>query len=241
MKAKGWAAPVDRGAEQCGRFSRFPGCGFSLSKGAATVTGSASAPIRPAPPDWSLKKQAIQRPVLSRTFTLPTAATFQGVALVAGELDQVGNHRGEPHPSAGAARCSSGREPMKIDPGKGWPHPVLRPPEYGDDYPNAEFQVEIECRRAEGGYAVKMTAEFELSDPDLIRLVRERAAEYVLVVKSPRTHFRREFRATDPIVEHSFHGKISGRVEFSSFLVVRSAAACFHCARLALGFRRANL
>ena len=108
---------------------------------------------------------------------------------------------------------------MRIDPGKGWPHPVLRPPEYGDDYPNAEFQVEIECRRAEGGYAVEMTAEFELSDPDLIRLVSERAAEYVLVVKSPRTHFRRAFRAADPAVEHSFHGEISGRVEFSSFLV----------------------
>ena len=106
---------------------------------------------------------------------------------------------------------------MNIDPGKGWPHPVLRP--YGDDYPNAEFQVEIECRRAEGGYAVDMTAEFELSDPDLLRLVHERSAEYVLVVKSPRTHFRKEFRPTESVVEYSFSGATSGRVEFSSFLV----------------------
>lgn len=108
---------------------------------------------------------------------------------------------------------------MRIDPGKGWPHPVLRPPKYGDDYPNAEFQVEIECRRAEGGYAVDMTAEFELSDPDLLKLVHERSAEYVLVVKSPRTHFRKEFRPTESVVEYSFSGEISGRVEFSSFLV----------------------
>ena len=108
---------------------------------------------------------------------------------------------------------------MKIDPGKGWPHPVLRPPEYGDDYPNAEFQVEIDPRKAEGGFAVEMTAEFDLSDPDLIGLVREHAAEYVLVVKSPKTHFRRAFRSTDPVIEHSFQGEISGRVEFSSFLV----------------------
>ena len=109
---------------------------------------------------------------------------------------------------------------MRIDPGKGWPHPVLRPPKYGDDYPNAEFQVEIECRRAEGGYAVDMTAEFELSDPDLLRLVHEHSAEYVLVVKSPRTHFRKEFRPdAESVVGHSFSGEISGRVEFSSFLV----------------------
>ena len=64
-----------------------------------------------------------------------------------------------------------------------------------------------------------MNAEFELSDPDLLELVHECSAEYVLVVKSPKTHFRRAFRSTEPAIEHSFHGEISGRVEFSSFLV----------------------
>ena len=108
---------------------------------------------------------------------------------------------------------------MRIDPGKGWPHPVLRPPEYGDDYPNAEFEVDIECQRAEDGVAVDMTAEFALSDPSLLGLAQESAAEYVLLVKSPKTHFRQEFRSAKPFIERSFRGELSGRVEFSSFLV----------------------
>lgn len=48
---------------------------------------------------------------------------------------------------------------MRFDPGKAWPHPVLRPPSYGDDYPHAEFQVEIEVLRSVTGTAVEVTAE----------------------------------------------------------------------------------
>ena len=108
---------------------------------------------------------------------------------------------------------------MKIDPGKGWPHPVLRPPEYGDDYPKAEFEVDIESKLAPGSVAVDMTVVFDLSDPDLLQLVQRGAAEYVLLVKSPKTHFRKEFRSDNPRIEESFMGELSGRVEFSSFLV----------------------
>ena len=108
---------------------------------------------------------------------------------------------------------------MRFDPGKGFPHPVLRPPEYGDDYPKAEFQVEIVCERAQGGLGVLMAVEFELSDLDLLRLVSEGSAEYVLVVKSSKTHYREEFRSTESQIKRSFKGEISGRVEFSPFLV----------------------
>lgn len=108
---------------------------------------------------------------------------------------------------------------MKIDPGKGWPHPVLRPPEYGDDYPRAEFEVDIERKLAPGSVAVDVTAVFELSDPDLLGLVSSGAAEYVLLVKSPKTHFRKELRSNKPVLQESFKGELSGRVEFSPFLV----------------------
>ena len=108
---------------------------------------------------------------------------------------------------------------MRFDSGKGWPHPVLRPPEYGDDYPNAEFEVEIDCRRDKGGVAVEMTVEFALSDPDLLRLVDEDAAEYVVLVKSTKTHFRQEFRSQETRVSANFKGHLSGRLEISSFLV----------------------
>lgn len=108
---------------------------------------------------------------------------------------------------------------MRIDAGKGWPHPVLRPPEYGDDYPNAEFEVTIDLKLAPGSVAVDLTAEFELSDPDLLQLARKGAAEYVLLVRSPKTHFRQEFRSPEPRVERPFRGELSGRVEFSPFLI----------------------
>ena len=108
---------------------------------------------------------------------------------------------------------------MKIDPGKGWPYPVLQPPEYGDDYPKAEFEVDIELERSQNHVAVDMTAIFDLSDPDLLKLVRTGSAKYVLLVKSPKTHFRKEFHSDKPRIEKSFRGELSGRTEFSSFLV----------------------
>ncbi len=108
---------------------------------------------------------------------------------------------------------------MRIDAGKGWPHPVLRPREYGDDYPNAEFEVTIDVKLAPGSVAVDLTAGFELSDPDLRQLVGGGAAEYVLLVQSPKTHFRQEFRSTEPLIERPFRGELSGRVEFSPFLI----------------------
>ena len=108
---------------------------------------------------------------------------------------------------------------MRFDSAKGWPHPVLRPPEYGDDYPNAEFEVEIDCRRDRGGIAVEMTVEFALSDPDLLKMVEDDAAEYVVLVKSTKTHFRQEFRSKGTLVSADFKGQLSGRVEISSFLI----------------------
>ena len=108
---------------------------------------------------------------------------------------------------------------MKFDPSWAWPHPVLRPPEYGDDYPNAEFQVDVNCERTKGGVAARVVADFELSEPDLLTLVDNQSAVYVLLVKSPRTHFRREYILSEPKLDEKFTGELSGRVEFSSFLV----------------------
>ena len=109
---------------------------------------------------------------------------------------------------------------MKFDPGKAWPHPVLRPPSYGDDYPRAEFEVEIDIKRIEGGIAVELAAEFQLSDPDLLKLVETDAARYALLIRSPRTHFRGLLESPVPTIHRRFtSGDLSGRVELMSFLV----------------------
>lgn len=109
---------------------------------------------------------------------------------------------------------------MRVDLGKAWPHPVLRPPSYGDDYPHAEFEVEIEVERTQGGISVEVKAEFELSDPDLLRLIEVGAARYVLLVKASRTHYRDLIWSKGSHIERLFAGgELSGRVEFTPFLV----------------------
>lgn len=109
---------------------------------------------------------------------------------------------------------------MRFDRGKVWPHPVLRPPIYGDDYPRAEFEVEIEVKRVRDSTAVEMDASFELSDPDLLRLVEEGSARYALLVKASKTHFRDLYTPVGRRIQKVFSaGGLSGRVEFAPFLV----------------------
>ena len=109
---------------------------------------------------------------------------------------------------------------MRFDPGKAWPHPVLRPPSYGDDYPHAEFEVEIAVERTQGSTSVEVTADFELSDPDLLRLVQDGEARYALLIKASRTHFREMISFGGPRVHGLFSGgDLSGRVEFAPFLI----------------------
>ena len=109
---------------------------------------------------------------------------------------------------------------MKFDPNKAWPYPVLRPRSFGDDYPHAAFEVEIDIERIRGSTAVAVDTEFHLSDPDLLGLVEQGAAHYVLLVKAPKTRFRDLVESSVPEVEREFSaGDLSGRVEFAPFLI----------------------
>ena len=117
---------------------------------------------------------------------------------------------------------------MRFDPGKAWPHPVLRPSSYGDDYPRAEFEVEIEVMRVKGSTAVEVHADFELSDPGLLQLVERNKARYALLVKAPKTHCRRLLQSGEPKIKQSFPaGELSGRAEFVPFLVCTQALSGF--------------
>lgn len=109
---------------------------------------------------------------------------------------------------------------MRFDPGKAWPHPVLRPHSLGDDYPHAEFEVDIELKRVEKSTIVQVDVTFDLSDPTLLLLVDQAKAQYSLMVKAPKTHYRRLFQSAEPYFSQSFPaGVLSGRVELSPFLV----------------------
>ncbi|MXX68831.1 MAG: hypothetical protein F4Y74_07715 [Gemmatimonadales bacterium] len=120
---------------------------------------------------------------------------------------------------------------MKFDPGKAWPHPVLRPVRFGDDYPRAEFEVEIQVKRSKANTTVDVDATFELSDPDLLQLVTRRVAQYALLVKAPSTHFRETVLSRDARIAETFpSGTLSGRVEFSPFLICTTALSAFSAA-----------
>ena len=109
---------------------------------------------------------------------------------------------------------------MKFSAAKAWPHPVLRPTIYGDDYPNAEFQVEIDPRLDSVDYSIHVEAEFELSDPTLLELVDQRKAKYALLVEASKSRCRRVFSSFKTIIEGSFSpGELSGEIRISAYLV----------------------
>lgn len=109
---------------------------------------------------------------------------------------------------------------MKFDSGKVWPHPVLRPPSCGDDYPRSAFEVEIEVDRVEGGLAITVQAEFILSDEYLSTLVEDCSASYVLLIRSSKTHYREIIKSSEPKIRKNYSaGALSGKVELLAFLI----------------------
>ena len=105
-----------------------------------------------------------------------------------------------------------------FDPQKSYPYPVLRP--QSDDYPKAEFEVTLNVERIQDTTAFTVEADFMLSDPDLLKLVEQGSARYVLQVRSPKTYYRAAFSASQNRIKEDFeHGLVEGRTEFSPFLV----------------------
>ena len=109
---------------------------------------------------------------------------------------------------------------MIFDAGKAWPHPVLRSRKYGDDYPTSEFEVDIEATGVQRSTEVEFNVNFELSEPDLLRLVEDGAARYVLLIKAPKAHFRECIGSDNPQIKRTFSaGTLTGKVEISPFLI----------------------
>lgn len=107
---------------------------------------------------------------------------------------------------------------MRYDPNKAYLYPVLRP--NSTDYPRAEFQAEPDPERIERTTAVRVSAEFNLSDPDLLRLIEGGAAQYVLLVRATATHHRSSDRSADPKIDLEFKsGELSGRTEVRGLVV----------------------
>lgn len=125
---------------------------------------------------------------------------------------------------------------MRFDPAKSFPHPVLRP--RSTDYERVEFEVEIEVERIEGTTAVRVAADFTMSDPDLLGLVEQEAARYLLVLRCPTTNFRRDLSSPTPHVEQEFdRGEIAGELEITSFCVAAKRIPRFRAAQWNADYR----
>jgi len=95
---------------------------------------------------------------------------------------------------------------------------VLR--EGSSDYEGVEFQVSVELERTERTTAVALEAAFDLSDPDLLELVRKEKAEYALLVVSPHTRLRKELRSGWDTLKETFEdGELGGEVELRPVLL----------------------
>ena len=68
------------------------------------------------------------------------------------------------------------------------------------------FRSTLIVSETKGGIAARVVADFELSEPDLLTLVDNQSAVYVLLVKSPKTHFRREYILSEPKLDKKFTG-----------------------------------
>ena len=107
---------------------------------------------------------------------------------------------------------------MKFDLRKAFPHPVLRP--HSNDYPDAEFEAQMELRREKGGSRVDLSADFSLSDEDILEHVEQGSARFVLILECSTTHTRRVYRtAVSHLDDTLAAGQLRGLVELRPFVV----------------------
>lgn len=117
---------------------------------------------------------------------------------------------------------------MKYNRNKAWPYPVLQSNERDGDYPRHAFEVESSLEIDSGSGSVTVRCEFMLGHRGMERLIKEQRAQYVLVVRSPATHYRGEFTSFTPEIEYTFlHGQLGGHVELIGFVVAKKPTLNF--------------
>lgn len=107
---------------------------------------------------------------------------------------------------------------MKFDLRKAFPHPVLRP--HSNDYPDAEFEAQMELERQRDSSGVHLSANFSLSDEDILEQIELGAASFVLILECSTTHTRKAYRTTHPSLDDTLpSGQLRGLVELRPFVV----------------------
>ena len=104
---------------------------------------------------------------------------------------------------------------------KSWPYPVLRGYQQDPDYPRAEFEVTCEPpSTVDDDGSFTLDVEFALSHRGMKGMIQEGKAQYCLLVKSPRTFYRRCLTTDSITLSHRFKGgELADKVELTGFVL----------------------
>ena len=117
---------------------------------------------------------------------------------------------------------------MKYHPDKSWPHPVLRPGQTDPDYPRHAFQGVASDPAIVDGGNVRFQVDFKLGHSELKAMIEDGEAQYALVIRSPRTHFRACRASQTPSLDCEFErGELAGEVELAGFITAARGLPAF--------------
>lgn len=113
---------------------------------------------------------------------------------------------------------------MKILPNKTFPHPVLS--RHADDYPKRRFQPTLDFSLQ--GEIPVLDATFQLNEEEILSLVKQGKAAYVVEILCPATYVRRVFRTCDNSVQCKFGVReLYKQVEVNAFVACTAIAEEF--------------
>ncbi len=98
-----------------------------------------------------------------------------------------------------------------------YPYPVLTP--YSDDYTGSEFKIEkIDQSQQIGEYI--FTIQLFLNNKEILDLIEEKTAKYVVHIECSRTSFRRTYSSSNnEIIINIKEYEIDGKVEINCFII----------------------
>ena len=97
------------------------------------------------------------------------------------------------------------------------PYPILN--NYGDDYISSSLTVDYDVTTQFREVYGKLT--FRLDNEDIMKLIDDKAAQYVVHIESPSTCFRQVIKSFDPEVEFRIDSvKISKMIEIRTFIML---------------------
>lgn len=113
---------------------------------------------------------------------------------------------------------------MRYEPNKAFPHPVLRPSEFGidaGDFPGHEFQFSASPEIEADKQRIRIDATFDVGQVDIRRALSRGKAEFSVLILCPKTYFRAHATSSSrELVTYVNLGDVDDQVELQPSIVV---------------------